>query len=474
MISLNELSSDLSKAVEYAVEVALRRGAGQAEAFASRNVVTTIRFACGEQVEAKRVDDCGIGVRVSVGDSVGFSSNSSLSFSSIDSVVERALKIARLKKGDPFFKSFVQSGGKTVLQNPCDESLRNAGLEELTELGAKPLSAALEKDSSLEVSGVTNFVVEDCAIKNSLGVFGEDSSSFMYSQVTAEGRDGGKEFSGVGWSTARFIKDFNPGKAGEEAALHALNSRGGILIEPGNYEVVLGNYAVADVCEHVLSWALSLGSIDSGMSFFGKTGEEVASPLVSVIDDGTLEKGVASKQFDDEGTATKKNVLIEKGVLKKFISDSYYANKHSLESTGNGFRFSAIPGRRYDAQPSVFPTNFSILPGSQENLVKEIKKGIYLGRTWYTYPINPIQGDFTTTNRSNAFLIEDGEITKPIAANSFRINDNLPRLLKKITGVGKEVKETVVWGGVSSIIVPEIRIEGVNVIYSKQDFMQTQ
>ena len=78
-----------------------------------------------------------------------------------------------------------------------------------------------------------------------------------------------------------------------------------------------------------------------------------------------------------------------------------------------------------------------------------------------------MEGDFTCTNRSNTFLIENGEITGALPANSFRINDNLPRLLKKIKGIGKETKAVTVWAGASAVYAPKIRMEGVNVTYSK-------
>ncbi|MBI5229529.1 TldD/PmbA family protein [Candidatus Micrarchaeota archaeon] len=466
----------LRDATEYALKTA-EKNTSQCEVFASANSVRTIRFALNNVLESKSITDSGIGVRVVVDGSMGFSSTTLLEKDAIEETVLRAVKIARNKKPDTSFKSLPSPKGITRLSTPSDARLKEIDVEEIIKLGSAPLEAGLKKEPSLEFSGSTNFVFEECVIMNSLGVDCEDSSSFIYAHVTAEGREGNSEFSGIGWNVARTIEGFSPDKAGEEAVENALKSKGGKTIKPGRYETVFGHYAVADLMEHVLSYAVSLGSVDAGISYFtGGLGSQVAAEELSVFDDGTIEGALASKQVDDEGTPTRRTQVIRNGVLENFLSDSYYANKASkpeklFESTGNGFRFAGTPGRRYDSAPGIFPTNFGIEPGKRkaEELVSEVKNGVYVGRLWYTYPINHIQGDFTCTNRSNTYLIEDGEITQGIAANSFRINDNLPRLLQKIKGIGKETKTVVVWGGASAIIVPEVHFSDVNVIYAKNE-----
>jgi PmbA protein len=465
------------KELHDAAEHALKSfSGGESEVFSARNVVRTVRFANSRIVESKIILDEGIGVRVALNGSVGFSSTTSLEPTDIDRAVRIAEKIASLKKPDPHFKGFPEKGGKTSLKHAADEKIRDLGEEELAGIGEAALKSALEKGPELDVSGVATLVFEECVIKNSLGVHGEDVSSFAYAQVTCEGKNGG-EYSGIGWNLARYLEDFKPEEAGAEAAENALKSKGGTTVEAGKYDIVFGHYAVADVLENVFIYAVSLGAVDSGYSYFaGKQGQQVGAESLNVFDDGTIEKALASKQLDDEGIATRKNQLIENGVLKGFLTDSYHAKKLDYHVTGNGFRFSSVPGRRYDSTPGIYPTNLVVEPGHAEEkeLIAEVKKGIYLGRTWYTYPINPIQGDFTCTNRGNTFLIEDGKITKPIAANTFRVTDNFPKLLNQIKGIGKKTKSTTLWGGVSAISAPEIVFENVNVIYSKGEQLKTE
>ena len=167
--------------------------------------------------------------------------------------------------------------------------------------------------------------------------------------------------------------------------------------------------------------------------------------------------------------------MIKDGVLRSFLCDTYYANKLSsmvreFDSTGNGFRFGPVPGRDYSVIPRIQATNLVIEAGeySLDELIEGTKRGILVGRIWYTYPINPTVGEFSTTNRGDTFYIEDGEVRYPILPNSFRINDSLPRLLRQIVGVSEEQTQSVVWGGISSCISPHIKFKDVTVTYSKR------
>jgi PmbA protein len=119
--------------------------------------------------------------------------------------------------------------------------------------------------------------------------------------------------------------------------------------------------------------------------------------------------------------------------------------------------------------PYTTPTNFVIEKGKQslEELIEQTKNGLLVGRIWYTYLINPTIGEFSTTNRGGTFLIKNGKISKPVLPNSFRINDNIQKLLKNIVGISKEQKQSIIWGGTVSSISPSILFDNVNVIAYK-------
>ena len=450
------------------------------EVFASYNKVGTVRFARNRLLESKTFGDFGIGIRIIVNGSTGFSSTSGFGKTEIEKAADAAQSAANAKAPDGDYHGLPQPLGQTRLEKPFDPLIRDLGAEEMTQIGASSLEIAKSIGGKLDVSGSTTFVYEKAVIKNSAGVDCTDESSFAYGSVTAEDRRGPHENSGIGWSIARFLSDFRPEKAGREAVENASVKLKDAKISAGEYDVVFGNYAVTDLAEHILSYAISLPSLDAGITYFwGKLGKKVAAEDFSLVDDGTLEGSLAAKQNDDEGTPTQRTPIIEGGTLTNLISDDYYAKKMSrklkkyFESTGNAFRFEAVPGRRYDSLPSACPTNLIVAPGRMDDgeILSGIRKGIFVGRTWYTYPVNQTVGDFTCTNRSNTFLIENGEITAALPANSFRINDNLPRLLQRIEGIGKETKAVTVWGGSSAVYAPQVRMSKVRVVYSKEAAM---
>jgi PmbA protein len=102
-------------------------------------------------------------------------------------------------------------------------------------------------------------------------------------------------------------------------------------------------------------------------------------------------------------------------------------------------------------------------PVSLEQLVARVRDGLYVGRIWYTYPINGLRaGDFTCTVVGDSFIIRDGRIAAPLKANTIRINDNVTRLLGAIVGTTKDAKGTMVWGADEIVYAPAIAVTGVH------------
>ena len=132
----------------------------------------------------------------------------------------------------------------------------------------------------------------------------------------------------------------------------------------------------------------------------------------------------------------------------------------------NGFRYDG-GGRSFERRPSTAACNV-VIEGSRpvtfEELIREVRDGLYIGRIWYTYPINGLRaGDFTCTVVGDSFVIRDGRIAAPIRANAIRINDNITRLLQSVVGVTKDVKGTMVWAADEVVYAPELAVSGVHV-----------
>ncbi|MFQ5874732.1 MAG: metallopeptidase TldD-related protein [Dehalococcoidia bacterium] len=183
-------------------------------------------------------------------------------------------------------------------------------------------------------------------------------------------------------------------------------------------------------------------------------------PTQVVYDDGSAPGLMGTKKITCEGLPTGRSELIRNGVLVGLLSNYYETprllhdpkavEKLGVEPSGyasalaprNGFRFGRGGGRSFDSQPGIYATNV-IVEGSEpcvlEELARRVGKGVYVGRTWYTYPINALTaGDFTCTVVGDSYLIEDGRITTPIKPNTIRINDNIHKVLNNIIGITEE------------------------------------
>jgi len=181
-----------------------------------------------------------------------------------------------------------------------------------------------------------------------------------------------------------------------------------------------------------------------------------------LIDNPHIPQGIGTKPFDDEGVKTEINTLVDNGVFVNTYSNLFDSFKEDIESTGNASRPGSPMGRSAESIPVSAPHNMQIKSGtfSQEEMIKDTKHGLLVGRLWYTYAVNPIKGDFSCTARSGIRIIENGQIKNP--GKSVRIIHNLPKLLQNISGVGNNEKNVLQWASLPSI-APSIKVEKIKV-----------
>jgi len=286
---------------------------------------------------------------------------------------------------------------------------------------------------------------------------------------------------GSGWSVVSKLADFN-GEAAAEAARNAIASIGGQRIPSGNYKVILGPQPVAEILEWVLMPGLSLDMFFAGASpFMGKLGQMVASEDFSLYDSGGDPSLPSYKSITDEGLPTGRTDLIRNGKLSGMLSDYYnyqrilndpagreklgVAPADALQSIAprNGFRPGNGGGRDFGAAPGAISSNL-VIEGSQgrtqEELFRLVGDGVYIGRIWYTYPVNGItSGDFSGTIIGDSYLIKDGKLAAPLKPNTVRMNDNVLRLINNTLGIASQHRATVRWSSDQVTWAPEIAIE---------------
>ncbi len=308
-----------------------------------------------------------------------------------------------------------------------------------------------------------------------------DESTLIASFVTAMVEREGAKGTGYGCNTR--LNTFK-GDAGSEAARNAISQVGGVRVADGDYAVILGPQPVSDLVNHLILPSLTVGSFyDCSSAFHGQLGRQVAHDQLSLYDHGALPGHMGSKGITCEGLPTGRTDLIRNGKLVGLLS-SFYETERMLrdpaarEKLGappedhldalvprNGFRYSGGGGRRFDMMPSVSPTNVlfeSPEKKTREDLLRGVQKGVYIGRIWYTYPINGLRaGDFTATVVGDSYVIKDGKLGAPIKANTVRVNDNIHRVLKNITGIGAKGKGTVAWAADEVVYAPEIAVSSL-------------
>jgi predicted Zn-dependent protease len=462
----------------------------EAEAYASWNAFTMARIESlahrGRTVEPsvqqlKRLESVGASVRVVMAGAVGQSSTRDLSSASIDRLVERAVGSSRIMAADPNFVSLPMPLDRPAPRLPRDHVILDGPVEDdLAEAAEAAISVV--GGTGLELAGSIMAVGSEIAVANTHGVdlFGE-TDTFTVAQFTVERMEGPRATSsGMGWSSGRRIADLDPEDATNQGMELASKVPERTTVPEGDYNVILGQYAVADVLDNMMPYSMNLEPTYLGMSWLPTeprpltTGKEAPHPLLgeqvavegfSLMEDPTLENGMLSHSHDDEGLPTRKVEIINDGYFEDIIGSAYWSYLYGREPTGSGLRKSVTPGRCAGAQPSGSGTNLVVEPGdmSLEELV-EVSEGptLFIPRTWYTYPTRFGAPGFSSSNRATSFLVEGSELV-PVAPNAFKLSGDIGEMLKSIYGIGKEVKTATTWIAMRAPIVPMMACRGIRV-----------
>ncbi|MFP3897869.1 MAG: TldD/PmbA family protein [Dehalococcoidia bacterium] len=453
----------------------------------------TSHIPCNGVEEPKSIDDYGIGVHIVLdspdGQKTGFGSEErDLSLEGVKLALYKAKEGAIL---DPEFRCLPQpTGEKRTLFDYHDPMVMGIADRGLVEGGWKILDGAMSSFAGSErlrgmapggalaqlgliVGGDLSIVQERMAVGSydMPDVQGDESAAIL-TYVTSMVEKG--DAKGSGYSVHLRLADLDD-RAGSEAAANAIDSLGGIRVPSGDYPVILGPQPVGELMSHLVIPSCTTGAFYARQScFLGKLGKQVASDKLTIIDRGNVAGLIASKGITCEGLPTGETVLIKEGVLSGLLSEWYEYQRilndpQAREKLGvsptdvrealtprNGFRFGREGGRNFGVTADASATNVvfeSRARASFADLVREIKKGILVGRLWYTYPINGLAaGDFTSTLTAESYFIEDGQVKAPIKVNTLRINDNIANILTGITGMTGEARPTVLWGGGDQIV----------------------
>jgi len=370
----------------------------------------------------------------------------------------------------------VESGGEKIavkelnqpnpLSDEQEDDLSTTGKVALLE-HANQTARALDK-RIVQVKVVYGDFRQRVKITNSLGLFCRDERRgfvFMVQVVAAEGNliQTGYEVCG-GSAGFPMVDETTAAELATQAGRRALMMLEARPAPAGKMTVVLSGQAGGTMVHEAIGHGLEADLVQNGLSVYSKRlGEQVASPLITVVDDATMPGRRGSYRYDDDGVEGQKTLLVEKGILRGYLYDRLSAMKDGASSTGNGRRQS------YKHVPIPRMTNTLITPGESDpqEIIRSVKKGLLVTRLGGGQ-VNTVNGDFVF-EVSEGYLIENGEATLPVRGAN--LIGNGPRVLQEVEAVGNDLGFTIgtcgkdgqgapVSDGQPTLLLPQIVVGG--------------
>jgi predicted Zn-dependent protease len=261
----------------------------------------------------------------------------------------------------------------------------------------------------------------------------------------------GEDSSGYGSAAAMDVRALDPEAVGREAVDKALRSRNPTAIEPGAYTVILEAEAVADMLTTLGFLGLGALAVQEGHSFMnGRFGDRIAGENITIWDDGHDWRGVPMP-FDCEGVPKQRVMLIENGVARGVVYDSFTAGREpGKTSTGHSLPAPNTSG--------PLPLNLFMAPGGAtvEQMLASTQRGIWVTRFHYTNTVHPVQTVLTGMTRDGTFLIENGQLARPL--KNLRFTQSILEAFGRAEMLGSELKLIVDdWDGFG-VCVPAAKI----------------
>ena len=390
------------------VDRCLGKGADSAEVLVEDGRQLSIEVRNGEMETIQESSSHGAGFRVFREGKMGFSHSNDLSDASLNQAIESAVNFAAHMTADEH-NVLPSDTGATEVDGLYDGGMGSVSMDDKIAMITRLEELAMA-DSRITVSNGASYGEGEGSVflANSTGLAKSYRASSCGYGVSVVAEKGDQKSSGGESCSRRFFSDLvTPEEIAEKAARSAYEmldpqmvrtQRAPVIFDPDVARSLLGGILGAINGERVLQ----------GASFLADSvGQKISSELLTIVDDGTLPKGLASSPFDGEGVPTQRRTIVDQGVLQGFMYNTMVASRAGVESTGNAARggFSSLPG--------IGPHAFYVEAGETdpEEIIRSTPNGLYLkGVTGYG--INPVSGDFS--GGAQGFWIENGRLTFPV------------------------------------------------------------
>ncbi len=438
---------ELLRTCDTAVGMALSAGADEAEAFAVTSQEVNAELQKNDIQVAKSMSSSGLGIRVFKNGSLGFSSVNSFGESEMREAVDRAVAIASVVPADEY-SGLPEPVEVTPVDGIYDAAIESYGVEHAVKDALTMLSEAKGVDERVTIDGGG---VEagwgTKAIVNSHGVRQSERSSLIMCYIMGMARDGDAVSSfDYQFDNSHDATGIDPAAVARVFAGKVIGSLGAVSCESFKGTVILAPKATTEIIVQPIEYSVLASAVQKGTSRFAdKLGESVASELITVTDNSRLENGFSTLSFDREGLPPSVLPLLENGVLKSFLYDSYTARREGRASTGHA-------GGGASSVPSVSATNVVMAGGtvSVDEMIAGIDRGVLVTR--FSGNTDSASGDFSGVVKGG-HMIRSGKPAEPLTGTL--IAGNIFDLLPTVTAVSRETERLF------NVVAPHVRLDDV-------------
>ena len=441
--------NELIESCRLAVITAIKKGVDSAEAYSVSSVESEVSIERNDVKLGKFHQGSGIGIRVIKNGALGFSSVNMLCREEINEAVDASIKIASKGSYDQY-NILPKTTIPQKLSGIYDREAQYFKSEDSVKNAVEMLKTAKRYDKRVTVdSGAFNNSLNSIAVVNSNGVECVEMVSSFTWYIMGMAVDG-EEVSSFDFQFggSHHLKDIEVESTARNFAENVVNSLGSKKCQPFKGTLILSPHAVAELILPTLVNSVNSNNVQKGRSsLIGKLEKEIACKELTITDDATWSDGLSASSFDREGVPHKKLDIINKGILKSYLYNTYTACRDKVNSTGHA-------SGDEESSPGVGATNIIFKEGNSnfDDILSEVKKGILVTR--FSGNVNPVSGDFSGVVKGGHLIIS-GERIHPLSETL--IAGNIFESLFEISDISKDREK------VFNILAPYIRVEDISV-----------
>ena len=409
-----------------------RSGAQEAEVYVEQSTTTEVRIRQGQIELLQQSSVSGIGLRVFRDRRMGFMATTDLRDTVMTELVNRTLQLTnaatpREENRIAEFLSVAQSDFEIY-----DSAVAALRSEDLVLMARNAENAAFAQDKKIQTTRDVRCGAStvDVYFSNTFIPKQTYKASVVWLSCTPIATYGNQRREGTYIDRKRFLSDLaRPEQIGQFAAARALARLAAGPTPSARVPVVFSAEAAGVFLQSLFPAFSGLNVAEQRSFLTGRQGQQIASPLLTIVDDGAMRRGLGTRYFDGEGVQTRRTVVVDRGVLRQFLHSGASARRMNTTPTGNGIR-------SYDTLPQIGPTNFYIdAVSSTHKLIEEVPSGLYVTGL-AGFGVDTVSGEYS--QQVDGQLIDKGVLTK--AVEGVTVGGRLDEMLMGIDGVGRDLE----------------------------------